>query len=153
MTDAVIDFVEKRNEAIEQRRREFERIMLKNLLGVYSILDEPGSGHAVELIDISDKGCLIQVISDKENKKRYKKDMDAHLRVYFTKTAYIPITVNIKYGTDYIDSEGISYMRYGCEFDKTAVSFEAMDSFIKFIYKFAEHSCADRSDGRQSIGG
>jgi hypothetical protein len=152
MTDAVIDFVEKRNEAIEQRRREFERIMFKNFLGVYSILDDQVKAYAVDLIDISDKGCLIQIPMDKETEKRYKKDMEVNLRIYFTPHAFIPLNVSIKYSTEYLEADGTQYLRYGCEFDKSAVSFEAMESFIRFIYKFAEHSCSDRHEARQSNG-
>jgi hypothetical protein len=42
--------------------------------------------------------------------------------------------------------DGTSYMQYGCEFDKAAPSFGALQSFIDFIYKFAEHSVIDKGD-------
>ncbi|MBF0360495.1 MAG: PilZ domain-containing protein [Oligoflexia bacterium] len=154
MTDEVINFTKKRNETIEQRRREFERVVFQNFLGVYTVLDEDNNTLPIELVDISEKGCLFQIainINSQTGHEIYKdlrKKSVADLRIYFTQKAYIPITVNVKYCKEYIDADGTNYLKFGCEFDKTPQTFEAMEYFIKFIYKFAEHASTDRGDHR-----
>jgi hypothetical protein len=152
MTDSVIDFLEKRNEAIEQRRREFERILFKNFLGVYLVVEDEVSTFNVEMVDISDKGCLLQLPLIKDGRQNYQRGNDLYLRLYFTPTSYLPITVTIKYHSEFIDSDGAKYQRYGCEFDREGASFEAIESFVQFITKFSELSYTDRSDSRQSVG-
>jgi len=142
----VIDFVAKRDEAIEKKRRSFERVVFDNFLGMYSVIDDHESVYGVELLDISEEGCLFQVPASIKDKKKFKTNREVKLRLYFTEQNYIPALVKIKYGKKHKDHNGSEYMRYGCQFDKSVSSFEALQSFIKFIYKFAEHSCIDRGD-------
>lgn len=156
MTDEVINFTKKRNESIEQKRREFERIVFQNFLGVYSVIDHNGEQTiASELVDISEKGCLFQVpcLNDKNLNtiKILKSKSTMDLRIYFTAKSFLLIAVTVKYCKEFLDDDGVTYYKFGCEFDKSSSSFEALDSFIKFIYKFAEHSSTDRSDMKSII--
>ncbi|MBF0207177.1 MAG: PilZ domain-containing protein [Oligoflexia bacterium] len=153
MTDEVINFVKKRNESIEQRRREFERVMFQNFLGVYSVLDDDKEQTvAIELVDISDNGCLFQIPchnpKNSASIQHLRKKSSVDLRIYFTEKSYLLIAVSVRYCKEFVDMEGITYFRFGCEFDKSSSSFEALESFIKFIYKFAEHASTDRGDGK-----
>lgn len=153
MTDEVINFTKKRNESIEQRRREFERVMFQNFLGVYTVLDNSDQTLPIELVDISEKGCLFQIPYYESHKdtnivNSLRKRSTADLRIYFTEKSYLLVTVIIKYCKDFSDLEGIPYLKFGCEFDKTSSSFEALESFIKFIYKFAEHASTDRGENK-----
>jgi hypothetical protein len=152
MTESIINFVEKRNEAIEQRRREFERIFFKNFLGVYIVLESEISANSAQIVDISEKGLLLQMPHDRESMRRYHRGIDLNLRIYFTPTAYLPIGVCVKYVTEYLDSEGVQHLRFGCEFDREGSTFEAIESFVEFLNKFAEHSCSDRQDHRNAAG-
>ena len=68
------------------------------------------------------------------------------VRVYFTKDDFLPVVVNIKHGTEYIDEKGDAYMRFGGVFDKSLPSFSAFKPFIEFIYKFAEFSCVEKGE-------
>ena len=70
MASGVINFIEKRKEAIEQRRREFERLLFRNFLGVYTVLSDEGKIIPIEIINISDKGCQIQIPSSCEIKNK-----------------------------------------------------------------------------------
>lgn len=142
----VIDFNEKRKQSIEKKRRNFERVMFENFLGCYSVINQNGSIYQIDIIDISETGLLFQVPWNKNNDKKFEKDKDLTLRLYFTKSSYIPAIVNVKYSTEYLDQDGNSYMRYGCEFDQDNQTFEAVSAFIQFIYKFAEHSSVDKGD-------
>ena len=148
MSDKVLDFVKKRKENIEEKRRNFERIMFDNVMGTYSVIDKEGSIYPVTLIDISNTGCLFEVPWNLENDEKFKKGTEIPMRMYFTKQSYIPVIVRIKYGKEFVDKDGQTYMRYGAKFDTTTASFDALKSFIDFLYKFAEHSTIDKGDAK-----
>ncbi len=142
----IIDFVKKRSENVEQKRRAFERLVFQNFLGAYSVLDNNGTISPIELVDISQDGCLFQVPWKMGKDSKIPKGTEILLRMYFTKGSYIPCLVNIKHGKEVVMSDGVSYMQYGCEFNKSYSSFEAMETFIDFMYKFAKHSALDKGD-------
>lgn len=146
MTDKVLDFNEKRMASIEQKRRSFERVLFQNFLGAYSAIDQDGVLYPVNLVDVSKDGCLFQVPWDVNGDKKFEEETEIALRMYFTKSSFIPVIVNVKYGKEFIDKDGQTYMHYGCEFDKSMPSFEALKHFIDFVYSFAEHSATDRGD-------
>ena len=83
------------------------------------------------------------------SKNRYKKmeqETEVVMRMYFTDSSYIPVILSVRHGKEVVAQDGTLRMQYGCEFDKSSSSFEAMQSFIDFLYKFAEHSAIDRGD-------
>lgn len=140
----IIDFDAERQERVESKRRDFERILFQNFLGSYSVIDSAGSIYPIQLVDISKTGCLFQVPWNINNGKKFDQGTDVSLRMYFTQTSYIPAFAEIKYGKEYIDEKGDTYMQYGCEFDTTVNSWEALASFIDFLYKFADLSVEDK---------
>lgn len=142
----VIDFVQKRKESIEKRRRSFERIMFQNFLGCYSVIDNNGSLYPIQIVDISRAGMLFQVPWNSRNDQKFAPDKDLAIRLYFTKSSYILAIVRVKYASDFVDKGGHSFIRYGCEFDRQNQTFQALKAFIDFIYQFAEHSSEDRGD-------
>lgn len=146
--EKVLDFNKKREDSIEHKRRAVERIMFDNFLGTYSVIDGGEGIYPIDIIDISRSGCLIQVPENKGTASTFKQDQEFTLRLYFTKASYIPAIVNIKYSKPHQGKDGNSYIQYGCEFDTAVPSFEALESFISFIYKFAEHSAIDRGDSK-----
>lgn len=147
MSDKLVDFVAKRNKAIENKKRSFERILLSNFLGCYSVIESNGAIYPVQMVDISHDGCMIQVPTNKNNDEQFKVDTEITLRVYFTQDSFIPVVVKIKYGQDHIEKQA-TYVRYGCQFDKSNASFAALKPFIDFIYKFAELSVLDKGDAK-----
>lgn len=146
MADKLLDFVEKRKENVEKKRRSFERILFQNFLGAYSVINENGTIYPVTLVDISQDGCLFQVPWNPGRDKKFADDLELSMRMYFTKKSYIPVILKVKYGKESIGEDGRTYMHYGCEFDKSMSSFEAMSNFINFLYSFAEHSSIDKGD-------
>ena len=146
MTDKLLDFVGKRKESIEQKRRNFERILFQNVLGAYSELDQNGTIYPVKLVDISHDGCLFQVPWNPKKDAKFENGLDLTVRMYFMKNSFIPALCKVKYSKEFIDKDGLTYMHYGCTFDKTTHSWEAMDAFIQFLYKFAEHSTVDKAE-------
>lgn len=146
MAEKVLDFAQKRKQNIEQKRRSFERIVFQNFLGVDIIIDQDGTLYPVQMVDISQDGCLFQVPWDVKSDKKFEEGLEIPMRMYFTKKSYVPVICSVKYGKEFIDKSGQTFMHYGCEFDKSMPSFQAMKSFIDFLYSFAEHSAIDRGD-------
>jgi len=138
--------VEKRKESIEKKRRNFERLMFQNVLGCYSMIDNKGAAYPVTLVDISHTGCLFQVPWNVKGDEKMAAGSELTLRMYFTKKSFIPVSVRIKYAKEFIDQNSQTAMQYGCEFDTSTSSFQALSSFIDFLYKFAEHSAVDHGD-------
>jgi hypothetical protein len=143
----VVDFVAKRNQNIESKKRQFERVALSNFLGCYSVVDDNGSIYQVSLVDISADGCMIQIPFSKNAEKIFKTDSDITLRLYFTKDSYITTVMKVRYSKPYIE-KGQEFYRCGGQFDQSLPSYAALKSFTEFITKFAEHSCIDRGDAK-----
>lgn len=144
----VIDFQQKRQDSIEKRKRSFERVLFSEFLGSYAEIDNNGTKYSVSLVDISREGCLFQVPFTKNAKEQFPNNTETTIRVYFTKDDYLPLVVNIKHATEYINERGDAFMRFGGEFNKTLPSFQAFEPFIEFIYKFAEFSCIDKGESK-----
>ncbi len=142
----IFDFVKKRSENVEQKRRAFERLVFQNFLGAYTVIEDGGAIYPIALVDISNTGCLFQVPWTMGKDKKIPKNTEILMRMYFTKGSYIPVLVSVKHGKEVVMQDGTTYMQYGCEFDKSVSSFEAMQSFIDFMYKFAKHSAVDKGD-------
>ena len=143
VSDKILNFVQKRKEKIEVKRRHFERLLFNNFLGAHQEINQDGALHPVSLIDISPTGCLFQI---PWNKKAMKKGSEINMRMYFTKQSYLPVILKIKYCREDTDDEGRRILQYGCEFDTSLPSFQAMSSFIEFLYQFAEYSKLDRNE-------
>lgn len=141
----ILDFNKKKAETIEQKRRAFNRIVFQNFLGAYSVIDDNGSIYPVTMVDIAGDGCSFQVPWNPKDKK-LPQDFEVSMRMYFTDKSYIPVIMNVRHSKEVVGKDGNTYMQYGCEFDKSVPTFEAMQSFIDFIYKFAEHSAIDKGD-------
>ena len=114
----------------------------------YAEIDEAGTKYAVKLIDISKEGLQFQVPVGPDQKNPLKNQKEVMLRIYFTKDDYLPVTLFLRHHKEYIDERGEAYFRYGCEFNQSLPSFEAVKSFIEFIYKFAEYSCIDKGESQ-----
>lgn len=142
----VLDFNKKKADTIEQKRRAFNRIVFQNFLGAYSVIDDNGSIYPITMVDIAGDGCSFQVPWNPKKDKKMANGLEVNVRMYFTNQSYIPVIMNVRHAKEVLGKDGLTYMQYGCEFDKSVASFEAMQSFIDFIYRFAEHSAIDKGD-------
>ena len=148
MGKVLIDFVQKRQESIERKRRNFERIMFQNFLGCYSVIDRHSGPSPIRIVDISETGMLFQVPWNPHCDQKFETDQELTIRLYFTKDSYILAIVKVKYTSQHTDKAGNKTMRYGCELDQSNQTFEALKSFIDFIYKFAEHCSEDKGENK-----
>jgi hypothetical protein len=141
MSDAkIIDFGKKKAENIEQKKRQFERILFSEFVGCYSVVDDNGTVYPIDLVDISAKGCMVEVPKAHNPDKQFLIDSEVKIRLYFTKKSYIPVVFKIRHRKETVNDKGKVVVRYGGEFDTTLPSFQAVESFIKFVYQFAAHS-------------
>lgn len=144
----VVDFNEKRKKSIEQKRRSFERVVFQEFLGVYTVIDDQGSSFPIKLLDISSEGCQFQVPFSMKAKNQFKSGTEVTLKLFFTKGSYLPAVVTVRHATEYIDQQGDAWLRLGGEFDTSLPSFAALQSFINFIYQYAEFSCLDKGESK-----
>ena len=144
----VVDFEAKRKQAIEQKRRTFERVVFSEFLGVETVVDDQGSGFPIKLIDVSGDGCQLQLPFSLKAKNQFKSGTELTLKLFFTKGSYLPAVVTVRHASEYIDRDGNAWLRLGGEFDTTLPSFKALASFIDFIYQYAEFSCLDKGESK-----
>ena len=141
--DRVINFNEVREQRLEEKRRQTERIFFKNILGVYSVIAH-SKIHPIEMVDVSEDGCAFQIPYD--SKRIWPKDtQNIPIRLYFSQDTYIEIIVKIQNSRPFIQ-DGNSYVRFGCTVDKEASSYPAYQHFVRFLRLYAEHSRKDLGD-------
>ncbi len=135
----VVSLSEVRDEKIEERRREFERVVFRSNFGAYTPVDGRGL-QAIELVDISEGGILFQVA---ENSNYSLQQGEAtSVRLYFSTEGYI--SIDVKVARSFIAMEnGRAVHRYGCIMDKTMSSYAAFYHLVHFITKCAEHGHHD----------
>ena len=143
MPENIISFSKKKKESIEKKRRSFERIIFHNLLGAYSTLFDNEDIYPIDIIDISKEGCLFQLPYNQNIEKKLLKGNNIDIRMYFTESSYIPITLIVKHIRKHIKENDNYYVDYGCEFDKSLGSFKAIKDFVNFMSSFAEYSLVD----------
>ena len=136
---SIVDFKSVRSEKIEERRREYERVLFKNTLGVYTVIKQKGL-HAIEVLDISEGGLSFQVSEKSDLLLQQGETLD--LRVYISGEYYLPVEVKIIRCISAIDN-GRRVRHYGCIIDKGLASYAAIFHFIQFISKCAEHAHKD----------
>ncbi|TDJ07563.1 MAG: hypothetical protein E2O68_03410 [Deltaproteobacteria bacterium] len=144
----ILDFQKKRAEVIEEKRQGLERLMFKNVLGAYAVMEENGDIFPITLNDISYDGLSFEIPYNKRAAEKFSQGTEIKLRMYFSKHSFIPVFINIRHSTEILGFNRAKFVRYGCEFDKSLTSFKAMESFIDFMYQFAEFSTHDEGENK-----
>lgn len=144
----VVDFGARRKESIEQKRRSFERVVFQEFLGVETVVDDQGSGFPVKLVDISADGCQFQLPFSLKAKNQFKAGTEITMKLFFTKGTYLPAVVTVRHASEYVDKDGDAWLRLGGEFDTSLPSYKALESFVNFIYQYAEFSCLDKGESK-----
>jgi len=144
----LLDFNKKRDEVIEDKRQGLERLMFKNVLGAYAVIEEHGDIYPITLNDISHDGVSFEIPYNERAQERFSQGAEVKLRMYFSKHSFIPVIISIRHSTEIIGFNRAKFLRYGCEFDKSLTSFTAMRSFINFLYEFAEFSSHDEGQNK-----
>jgi hypothetical protein len=142
----VVDFQSKRKDAIEKKKRQFERFLFDDFLGCFAEVDDNGTNFPVKLVNVSETGCKVETPWNPNTHKSLSQMEDLTLRVYFTKKSFIPLVMTIARSEEVVNEDGTVHMQYGCEFDESLPGFQAWKSFVDFIGKYAEFSSFDKGD-------
>ncbi len=148
MEDNVIKFRNKKTQVVEQKKREFGRVLFDELLGVYSVINDNEAIFQVKIVDISKTGVLIQVPLDPKAKQKFRPTSVHSMRFYFTKNTYIQVSAEVKHQSEIKGEHDKHYLRFGMEFDQSQENYKVLGAFVEFIYQFAEHSSLDKGDQR-----
>ncbi len=132
--NTVINLTDIRQEKIDEKRREYERVVFRSSFGVYTVMEQLGL-HAIEILDISASGLQFQV-SEKSSLKLNMGDV-IPVRFYFATDHFITVEVKVVRSFTAIEN-GSAVHRYGCLIDKEMASYGAIYHFVQFITKCAE---------------
>tara|TARA_Y100000590_G_scaffold460075_2_gene618596 strand:- start:626 stop:1084 length:459 start_codon:yes stop_codon:yes gene_type:complete len=136
----VVDFNEVRTERLDQKRRKTQRILFKQMMGIYSV-SEGKDLRSIEILDVSEDGLSFQVpFNAKDPWPADEKEVV--LRLYFSQETYLPIHVEIKNSRPSIQ-EGIRYVQYGCTVDKHVSSYKTFNQFVGFLKSYSENAHQD----------
>lgn len=139
-SDRVINLTSVRQEKIEEKRREYERVVFRSNFGVFVFNEETGL-DAIEIVDISEGGMQFQT-PEKSHLKLQVGDT-VPVRLYFATDHYISIDVKVVRSFTALEN-GSAVHRYGCLMDKGMASYSAIYHFVQFITKCAEHGHKDQ---------
>ncbi|MGZ3694577.1 MAG: PilZ domain-containing protein [Bdellovibrionota bacterium] len=135
----VVNLSSVRQEIIEEKRRNYERVVFRSNFGVYTLLPEGGL-HAIEVVDISEGGMQFQ--TSENSTLNLDTGAVVPVRFYFATDHFIAIDVKVVRSFSAIE-DGRAVHRYGCLMDKTMASYAAIFHFVQFITKCAEHGHKD----------
>lgn len=130
-----------RREKQEQVKREYERVLFRNILGCYTMIERLGL-KSVEMVDISKSGLSFRMpVED----GAFTQEEELDFRFYFSQKAYLPTRVCVKRVTPVID-QGRRYNQFGCTFDTALSSQDAINRFVEFIEAFSKSAKEDKGD-------
>jgi hypothetical protein len=135
----VVDLSSVRQERIEERKRDYERVVFRSNFGVYTYNESVGL-NAIEVLDISEGGMQFQT-AERSSLRLDVGDV-IPVRFYFASDHYIAIDVKVVRSFTAIENLRPVH-RYGCLMDKSMASYSAIYHFVQFITKCAEHGHKD----------
>lgn len=148
-TSHVVDFNEARKDRLEEKRRKTERIFFKQILGVYAVTADPKEGlRSVEIVDVSADGLAFLTPFNARDPWPKDDEKEIVFRIYFSQDTYLPLMLKIENAAPCIH-EGDKYTRVGCSIDKSVISSEAFDAFVKFMELYSIH--AHKDTGKVSL--
>ena len=141
----VVNIVDARSKRTEERRREYERVLFRYNFRVYVETPED-TLHPIEIVDISQGGMQFQTETD--NTLQANTGDRVTLRFYFAEKDYLAIDVIIKRILAAIEQER-AVQSYGCSMDEEMPAYTAINHYVQFLTKCAEHG---RKDDKKKVG-
>ena len=136
---AVIDMTEKRNEILNQERRQVKRTILSEFVGAFVLIPRKGL-LKVNLYDISENGLAFDVEAEAGH---FALGEEVAMRVYLNQQTYFPFVVRIQ-NVRAEEEEG--NFRHGANFQKGTMNEEALHHFVKFIETVSASLQSDGGD-------
>jgi hypothetical protein len=140
----VISFTKARDAKIEEKRRKYERVVFKHILGAYCVSEGQGL-KAIELVDLSAEGLSFQLPATSKNLDGIAVEAEMIFRLYITPDTFFPVQVKILNKRAAIEN-GETYYRFGCSVDSTLSSYQIYKCFVEFLEKYASGCQQDQSD-------
>lgn len=147
MTAQVFDFKKKRAENIEKKKRQFERVLFSDFVECYCVTPQKDGLFSVNVIDVSQSGCQLQVEVQENIDKLFKLKNELELRFFFTKKSFLSAQIKIMRLVK-AEVAGKQVIKVGCEFDQKMPSFQAIKSMVSFFYNYAEYSQTESAQNR-----
>lgn len=142
MSDSkVVSFSKHQQEKQEGMRRDYERVLYKQLLGGYTVIEKLGL-KAVEIHNISKNGCLFTM--DPVD-GAYKVGEEIDFRFYFSANTYVPAKLKIV-RAEKVDDGYATFWQYGCSFDQGLQSFPVLEKFVEFLEAYGKAAREDKGE-------
>ena len=139
----IVDLGKKRKENLEAKTRQVERIFFRELIGCYSSIENGDKIFPVEILDISETGCLIEIPQSSGGLKHFELHSIVNLRLYFTPKSFIDLDARIVRSEEELNSKDVKVYKFGAQFKQYSKNYDVFKTFIDFLKKFAEHSNVD----------
>ncbi len=140
----IIDLSEVRQAKIEEKKRKYERVIFKQILGSYCVIEGKGL-KAVDVVDVSPEGLSFQIAPSSKHAGDVNVGDNVSFRFYFSQDSYLPISVRVQNKRDCIEN-GVHLIRFGCQLDRTLQSYDTYALFVAFLSKYAATSKQDSGD-------
>ena len=125
-TAQVVDMTERRNEIINEERRQVKRTILSQFVGANIVVPQKGL-LKVSVFDVSEDGLAFDM---EEHDGHLRKGENVAMRVYLNQVTYFPFTVNVTNVRHIVDE---ACYRHGVSFVKGTINDQALYHFVKFI--------------------
>jgi hypothetical protein len=122
----VLDMTERRNEIIDEERRQVRRTILKEFFSAYIVIPDDGL-QKVTIYDIGEGGVAIDTPIEMG---RFTDGEEVAVRVYLNNNTYFPFYLVVQ-NCRGIELDGV--FRHGCKFLKSEGTEEPLKFFVKFI--------------------
>lgn len=122
----VVDMTARRQEIINQERREVRRTILTGFIGAFVVVPKKGLLR-VDIYDISENGIAFDLDA---SLGQFKRGEEVAMRVYMNQNTYFPFVATVQ---NVRPIEGDTANRHGLNFVKGTVNDEALYHFVKFI--------------------
>lgn len=142
--EKVVNLTDVRNERGEEKRRKNERILFKNILGAYCVIEGEGL-RAIDLVDVSAAGLSFQLPNNSKNLEGLEEGKEFMFRLYLTEETFMPVVVRIANKRKCLE-DGEVYVRFGCIVDTELKSYEMFKKFADFLSYYAENCKTDKDN-------
>lgn len=136
---AVLDMTERREAALTAERRSVKRTILTEFIGGFAVIPQQGL-QKISIYDISESGLAFDL---KLNEGQFRVGEEVAVRIYFSQTSYIPVSVKVA-NIRSIEDEGV--VRFGANFVTGSFNQDAMYHLVKFVEKVGTSLHTDKGD-------
>lgn len=123
---SLLDMTARRQEIINQERREVRRTILTGFIGAFVVVPQRGL-IKTDIYDISADGISFDL---EATVGHFKKNEEVAMRIYMNHNTYFSFTVQVQNYRAILD-EAVG--RHGGKFVRGTVNDEALNHFVKFI--------------------